>query len=290
MMTATLRQTGTAAVVAFGLLAVTAPAHAISLNPGEFRSAVSTFGLNDQGGSTNTCVLCDSVVNTGVYRTAAGNWVSELGLGSVINTLGSAGLDLSANYVFFYQFQNTNPLGGTNAPLENFNVTSGVQGTARQYSSGGFLNNRTFSNFINSDTPLDIPHNNNFENPNSPGGLVATTGPQERPAALAFSDEGPSPIASASVKGGQQAYEGALFSWDINEFDGLVDPLAFSTVLFLTSDHAPGIVWAETESQGGFGAAGDVFGASSVPLPASVLLLGPALLALGYLGRRRKAA
>jgi len=288
MFSATTRTIGTAAALAVGLLAL--PAQAISLAPGEFRSAVSTFGLNDQGTSTGACALCDSVVNTGVYRSSGGNWVSELGLGPVINTLGSGGIDFSANYAFFYQFQNTNPLGGTNAPLENFNVTSGVEGTPRQYTSGGFLTGQTFENFINSDTPLDIPHNGAFENGNSPGGLVSTTGPQERPAALAFSDEGPSPIASSAVKGGLVAYEGALFSWDINEFDGLVDPGAFSTVLWLTSDHAPTLVWAETESQGGFGAAGDVYGAASaVPLPAGILLLGPALLALGYAGRRREA-
>jgi len=130
-------------------------------------------------------------------------------------------------------------------------------------------------------------------------------------------------IVSPSINAGRQAYTGAL--WEFAGLDEIAAD-ATSTVLFLTSDwrYAPnpndtrpcgvrtvyidqgagnpelavdedlcdkvGIVWAETESPGGFGAAGDVVGIKNVPEPATLALLSVGLVGLGVTRRRRKTA
>lgn len=270
---------------------LSAPVAASQLDAGDFVGGVSTFGLNDQGGSSNVCAVCDSVVNFGAYRSTGGDWVSELQLTGAVNPLN--GFDQDAAYVLFYQIRNTDPLGVENDALENFNVTGGRKGQPLHYTSGGYLDARTFDAFISDDTPLDTPNDLALANMGDPGDLTSVIGNQIQvaPVALTFTtDLPPSTIASPSVASGG-GFEGALFEWSTGPNDpGLINPFDYSTVLWLTTDQHPTLVWAETESGGGFGAAGDVFGAvSSVPLPASVLLLGPALLGLGLAGRSRIA-
>ncbi len=95
---------------------------------------------------------------------------------------------------------------------------------------------------------------------------------------------GPSPIASVSVRAGQVAYAGALFQFDPG-MEGVIPPDAYSDLLILTSnDRYAGIVWAETESPGGFGAAGDVAGIKNVAIPEASSIAIWSLLGLAGFG------
>jgi len=84
-------------------------------------------------------------------------------------------------------------------------------------------------------------------------------------------------IAHPFVAGGA-SFEGAQFIWDSGSLIGANDA---SSVLFLTSPYAPTYHWAETQSPGGFGAAGDLPAPIPEPGTASLLALGLAALGLG---------
>jgi len=246
-------------------------------------TGASTFGLPDADSSL-TCALCDSTVNFTAYHNADGSdWAPDVGLSPTF----VSGNDPTAKWVFMYQIQNTDPLTDGEAQLENFNVTvTGPGGTPVEqnlYTSGGVFNATDFDPFTVPD--LDVP------NDGSPSEISAKTvgagADNIDPSNLLFSNaSGPNPISSASVKNGQAAYAGALFEFT----DPLIPNNDLSDVLFLTSNHShAGFVWGETSSAGGFGAAGDIAGSKVIPLPASFLMMLPALAGLGYLGRRRRA-
>lgn len=189
-------------------------------------------------------------------------------------------------WVFFYQIENTNPLGDPNSALENFNVTTttknGEPTPKNAYANGGIGVNLDISPF-NSQPGLDSP--NNWVSPelNVEKSLIESTGDRLSADILDFTDAaGLSPISSVSVDAGGPQYAGALFEFSNPELPAD----ALSDVLWLSSNaiHA-GIIWAETESAGGFGAAGDVAGIKKqVPAPAAFTLFG---LGLAGLGARR---
>lgn len=290
-----LRPGAMGALAVVGTLALSAPASAVPIAQGAFGGGgASAFGLNDMGGTAFTCALCDSAVNFVGYRTTSGgNWVDELGLAGLVNQVGNRAIDATARFVLFYQIANTNPLGGANDVLENFNVTvtnpTGGPVSIQPYTSGGFLTNSSFGDTFSLNPPLDTP---NDQTPAETGAKTISAGltgvTNVAPNGLSFSDDAPfSSISSPAIASGTAGYLGALFTWDANNN---IAANAFSEVLFLTTDYPVDYVWAETESPGGFGAAGDVIGVNQVPLPGSIMLLIPALAGLAFLGRRRRAA
>jgi hypothetical protein len=226
------------------------------------------------------CELCDSTVSFAVWENTGGDWLNDLP--SPTDLIGtSTGAE---RYVYLYQIVNTNPLGGEEQRLENFNITYGNQGagvTPSPFRSGGYLDQLQFTDLSREVTPLDVP------NDGSPSALTSVklsttqafmTNPDAiAPVALSFD------LMSAPAVGGG-LFPGALFQWAANN---QIEPGEISTVLYLTSNLEPTFRWAETESPGGSSAAGDI--PSVVPLPTSVWLFGASLVAVISLARRRSA-
>lgn len=271
-----------------------APAGAVVFGPGTPQgfvtqlSGASSFGLPDANLGSITCPLCDSTVNFATFSNP--NQVDWRPLLNVNPTFLS-GFDVTARWVFLYQIENTDPLNVTNAQLENFNVTTtfkdGTPSPSNKYSSGGFINANDLVTF-NSVAPLDVP-NDWLQSDVSAREIAISATDDVDPTQLLFTNaSGPNPIASAAINAGGSAYAGALFEFT----SPLIGAGGFSDVLFLTSNapHAS-IVWAETESPGGFGAAGDVAGIKArVPVPASLFLMLPVIAGLGLMGRRKASA
>ncbi len=260
-------------------------------------SGASEFGGTDASSSL-TCPLCDSVVNFATYSNPdGGDWREALEADFGINpsswqTLGSDqgaeggdnGNPWDDRWVFFYQIQNTNPLGGVNADLENFNVTKTFVGNPFElnpYANGGFNTGAAIDPF-NPTPGIDDP---NDWVPAETGDRVVIPGVGGiDPSQLTFTNvSGPTPISSPSVRNGQDAYSGALF-----QFENFIGEDQFSEVLWLSSNaRTAGIIWAETESPGGFGAAADIAGIKNIPEPTSLCSIF-GLAVLGTALRRRK--
>lgn len=293
-----------AAIAAGALIAAAAPAGAVQFGPSTPRgyvpglSGASEFGLTDGNPGSLTCPACDSVVNFATYSNPARtDWTNAPtdptapGLGLNPTFLGG-GRDTTSRWVFFYQIENTNPLGDPDSDLENFNVTvtdkSGDPYPVNLYTSGGYFMNSDLTPFSSNTDVIDTP--NDWEPSEFGSREVQITGnDNEEPTSLLFTDAGaPNIIASAAVRAGAAAYAGALFDFGAMN---LIGPGGKSEVLFLTSNHPwASLPWAETESPGGFGAAGDVAGVKAViPVPAPLLLLPTAMAALGFAARRRRA-
>ena len=283
-------------LAALGLALAAGPASA---------SWVSGFsGYSVFGGGAIPCALCDSANDFAVWRNdgQTGNWATDLGLTPQIvngtnvdiNPIGSptwsGGVDTTSDFVFFYQVFNNDPLDVSNPPLQDFNIS------------------------VEYKPPLPHPDPVNVPNPFTSGGyitddkdLYTTTAPQltqtpDDPFTwsptdttidpnLPDSTPGVAPsqidyelISSPSVLAGA-VFPGINFTFGTTEIptDGK------SAILFLTSDLGPGYVWAETQSSGGFGAAGDVPGVK-LPEPGTLGLLGFGLLGLGFAARRQKRA
>ncbi len=290
-------------LTALGLALAAGSASATPFGPGTPQGVVdelsggSAFGNPDGNPGSLTCPACDADVNFLTYSNPDGNdWRDDIftlfGVPTTAWTTlasdptaegGDDGNPWNDRWVFFYAVENTNPLGDPNAELENFNVTktltNGDPFEQNPYANGGFGD--AVDLLAENTHALDTP------NDGAPSTVEAKTlddgFDDDDPSSLLFTGaSGPNPIASAAIRAGSQAYSGALF-----RFDPLIGGFNFSDVMWLSSNapHA-GFVWAETESPGGFGAAGDVAGIVNIPVPASLTLFGIGLLGLG-LARRR---
>lgn len=213
-------------------------------------------------------------------------WLDDVGL--VPNFMQN--VDITARRVFMYQSQNTDPQTPAEGQIETFNVTSTTENggpvALNPCTSGGYFDGTDISTFT---VPgLDTP---NDQSPSQVSAKSVGSGSNQiDPSLVLFSDAaGPNPIASTAVNAGSTPYAGGLFDFT----DPQIPSGSFSDILFLTSnDPTAGYVWAETESPGGFGAAGDVPGIVAtqvIPLPASMVFLLSALGGLGFLRRRRAA-
>jgi len=238
----------------------------------------SVFGLNDTGGTGMSCMLCDATVSFAVGENEDGNWFDDL-LGTETDLAGtSTGAE---RYVYLFQVYNTNPLGGPNDSLENFNVTSGPFGTANPFLSAGFLSGIGFAGVSDAMAPLDTPDDGSPSAVSAVTPLAALQGLVD-PANALLSGGGSNLISHPGVRAGA-AFEGALFQFNS---PNVIDAGEQSSIMFLTSNLPPTYGFAETESAGGFGAAGDV-PTPQIPAPAAFgfLLLGLGLMA-GRLQRR----
>ena len=252
----------------------------------------SVFGNTDGDVDGLVCQLCDSTVNFAVWKTedpdGDGDWTNNPQFTGLIKPIGSGvPVDEKASYVYLYQIINTNPLGGLNPELENFNIAttaaddpdtpedeSGDPGTVVPYTSGGYLADTVdgvevgivFENASRSIAPSDIDTPNDGVPSRAPFTVTpfVSDGSAIIPAALQFNNL--PVIASTSVRAGREQYPGALFEFAPLEPlatgarpRGTIPEEGASTLLFLTSKNPPlRYTWAESEGPGGFGAAGDV--------------------------------
>lgn len=269
-------------------------------------AGASEFGLSDAAGGP-ACPLCDSVVNFTTYSNPDhSDWrfdiqgLTGIPVASWLNLASDPGAEggddanaFNDRWVFFYQIQNTDPLNVANSDLENFNVTKtqkdGDPFEKNAYANGGYNNNAAAISPFNPVPGLDVPNDWQPAEYNEQV-LVASVNGRQAPQSLFFTDaSGPNPIASPSVRAGAQAYSGALFEFGPGTND-LINPLEFSEVLWLSSNaRTAGIIWAETESPGGFGTAGDVAGIKNVPEPGVLALYAVGLAGLGFVRRRKRS-
>lgn len=252
---------------------------------------VGPTGSSSFGGGPSQCPLCDSTVNFAVWENTDGNWQDDAPfVGRVSNLQGN---DPGAQYVLLYQVRNTDPLNVANPELENFNVSTttpnGSPVASQPYDSAGYLRATVFANELVAGNLDNLPNDWVPGATNNPTGFVddalaVSPSSSQLPSAGSFT------IANPAVNGGV-GYDGALFGFSPLG-TGTIGPGATSAILFLTTttDNLSdlGIVWGESESPGGFGAAGDIVGVKSIPEPSAFLCLSAVALGLGTVVLRRR--
>lgn len=185
----------------------------------------------------------DGIVNFAVYKPDTSDWVTELGLGAVANSLLLSGyIDVDAAYVFFYQIVNTDP--NVN-PFDSDHALHVLKIPA--YSPGaltsiGFLKDTVFTE---AGSPVG-PAGNRFLGSEAPGDDkgddVVDGSPSEKGVTgVGFTSDSAAydPI-SGTMNSGDNL---ARFTWDqviIPGFgvwgDGAIPTGSYSSVVFMTTD------------------------------------------------------
>ncbi|MGK7879552.1 MAG: PEP-CTERM sorting domain-containing protein [Crocosphaera sp.] len=259
--------------------------------PGTFTpDFFSVFGDVGPKGEPFPCPACDSTVSTTAYRTLGdGDWRDDpaiIARGLINPTFIKLDenfeipLDLDAEWVLFYQIVNTNPLGDPDDGITEFNITTtdkqGHPVDHKPYTSGGFFEDLVFENASTAINPLDEP--NDWEAEPTSLGLAVIDDTSIDPDTAFHTDIQNNTIA-VFPDGSSKSFEGVEFSF--NAPLNTIDPGETSSILFLTAKGHLDLVPVETESPGGEGAAGDVFGIKkATPEPGTIL----GLLAISGLG------
>lgn len=251
------------------LMIFAGPSFAIYLTGYE---GASSFGLGSPG-----CPLCDSTVNFAVWKNTDGNWFDDLDPGGKRQGLYGGMSDGTEQFVYLYQVINTDLLNVANPQLVNFNVSYGPIGTPNPFLVGGYFGNTTFA-ALDTSAPLDTP------NDGTPG-VVKTVTPLVDPVGIANPETLTEIICANPAVASGLGYN--CMNYDFEGPTSPIGPGETSPVLFLTSNLGPTYSWAETESPGGFGAAGDV-PSPVIPEPTTMLLFGSGLIGLAGLRRRFK--
>ncbi|MDJ0510345.1 MAG: PEP-CTERM sorting domain-containing protein [Crocosphaera sp.] len=285
-------------VGAIGLTGIQSEAQASpfydTVAPGTFApDFFSVFGDVGPKGGGQPCPLCDSTVSTTAYRTLGdGDWTDDQALmdrGLIDPTflkqdeMGDIAIDLDAEWVLFYQVYNTDPIPDGEEPLQEFSVTTtdknGHPVDHKPYTSGGFYDQLVFANASTAIDPLDEP--NDWEAQPTDLGLAVLDLEAINPASAFHSQISNNTIAEFP-DGTAKVFEGVEFLFPNVPGAGLENiPVGgTSSILFLTANGHLDLVPAETESPGGEGAAGDVYGIKKAPEPGTIL----GLLAISGLG------
>ncbi|MDJ0662755.1 MAG: hypothetical protein QNJ42_25200 [Crocosphaera sp.] len=249
----------------------------------------SVFGDVGPKGAPPPCPLCDSTVSTTAYRTLGdGDWTDDPALiarGLIdptfikIDEMGNVSVDLDAEWVLFYQVYNTDPLTPGEEPLGSFNISTtdknGHPVKHKPYTSGGFYDQLVFANASTAITPLDAP--NDWEAQLTDLGIAVLDPESVNPDSAFHVTFSNNTIAVFPETGEAKPFEGVEFAF--NPPMG-IQPGDTSSILFLTAKGHLDLVPAETQSFGGEGAAGDVFGIKKAPEPGTIL----GLLAISGLG------
>lgn len=289
------------------LIAAALPLAAAVMTPAQAGFLPQFEGYSVFSAGLPACPLCDSTVSFAVYQTEDNDWTDDAAFGG--NAMESGVLlpgtpipdtpafqsgfaadvaDKDTNFVFLYQVVNTDPLGGAEQVLENFNIAiEGKNGDPQvpapnPYTSAGFLDDKSFQNKSTALTPLDTPHDW------TPSEIIPVTPVELDPTGVDPNSVRLDLMTHPAVLAGAP-FAGVQFQWPSL---GGIDPGQMSSLLFLTYDgdiNHISFPWSETESPGGFGAPGDVAGVK-VPEPGTFSLLLAGLVGLAAVRRRRAAA
>lgn len=184
----------------------------------------------------------DGIVNFAVYRPDTSDWVTELGLGSVVESLLLSGtVDVDAAYVFFYQIVNTDPNVHPTEPDHELHVLKVPNYSPGALTSIGYLKDTVFTDgapvgpsgnrFLGSEAPGDDKGDDVVDGVPSESGVTG----------IGFaSDSAAYDPLTGSMNSGDHL---ARFTWDqvvIPGFgvfgDGAIPTGSYSSVVFMTTD------------------------------------------------------
>lgn len=223
----------------------------------------------------------DGIVSFAVWETGANtDWVTELGLGSVVSPLMGT-VDTDAAFVYFYQVTNNNPSGELNDhSLSLLMVPESAPGV---YTSAGYLAGTVFDD----GSPVGPTTNIALGTDVSPADVTGDETPSVYQVPVGF--------AAGTVGAGAKAPTGAQVVNDLLpphdpylQFTlNLLGPDQYTTVMFATSNNSP--VYKIGQLQDGLRAGGDVPAPTPVPAGLALLFTGlPGVLGLCFWRRKQE--
>lgn len=230
------------------------------------------------------------VVNFAVYENTTGDWVTALGLtglaneGGTVAGSGPAGVDTSAEYVYFYQIVNvgTTPIDQLQVGMNPIDASSVGYVTGTSLSDGAAITSANPYLGANPGTqPLEAGGNGV---PTSLGGLTGLAASSGVNNAFGSAISGPGgTIPPNSPATGNVAFNFVAFAGNVT-----IAPGAYSTLLFITSHKSYGYLTG-TLNDGGL-----TYNElpAPVPLPATLALLAsgvPGLMGIGFFLRRKQS-